>query len=63
MKPNESNKKYSKSETFNKLVYNKKAMYRNSDITQTLTGLGLSIDKVSIQGINYEITATRNNPN
>ena len=52
-----------KSETFNKLVYSKKAMYRNSDITQTLTGLGLSIDKVSIQGINYEITATRNNPN
>jgi hypothetical protein len=50
-------------ESFNKLVFSKKAIYKNSDITKILTGLGLSIDKVLIQGINYEITATRKNPN
>jgi hypothetical protein len=50
-------------ESFNKLVFSKKAIYKNSDIVKILTGLGLSIDKVLIQGINYEITATRKNPN
>jgi hypothetical protein len=51
------------SENFNNLVYSKKSVYRNSDITNILTGLGLSIEKVLIQGISYEITATRKNPN
>jgi hypothetical protein len=51
------------SENFNNLVYSKKSVYRNSDITNILTGLGLSIEKVLIQGIGYEITATRKNPN
>ena len=51
------------SENFNNLVYSKKSVYRNSDITNILTGLGLSIEEVLIQGISYEITATRKNPN
>lgn len=51
------------SENFNNLVYSKKSLYRNSDITNILTSLGLSIDNVLIQGISYEITATRKNPN
>ena len=51
------------SNKFNNLVYSKKSIYRNSDITNILTNLGLSIEKVLIQGINYEITATRKNPN
>jgi hypothetical protein len=50
-------------ESFNKLIFSKKAIYKNSDITRILTALGLSIDSVSIKGINYEITATRQNPN
>jgi hypothetical protein len=51
------------SDKFNNLVYSKKSIYRNSDITDILTNLGLSIEKVLIQGISYEITATRKNPN
>ena len=51
------------SQAFNRLISTKKAIYRNSDITKILIGLGLSIEKVSIQGTNYGIYATRKNKN
>jgi hypothetical protein len=51
------------SQGFNRLMSSKKAIYRNSDIKKILMDLGLSIDRVSIQGINYEIHTTRKNKN
>jgi hypothetical protein len=47
------------SETFNNMVFKKRAIYSVNDLSNMLTSLGLNINNIVFKGHNYEVAAIR----